>query len=120
MGYSDRRTKTELVEFGNLLRPDLYRPQYWFAPMFLPFPFQGSKVAALADANPRASGGPVQRWLLGIWLRSGSLPISQTKFLRCRYALRSFALWTVPPEVTRRAGCIGCDHAAHQRKEKHH
>jgi len=55
-----------------------YSPPYWFVSVFLPFPFQGSKLAALADANPRASGGPVQRWLLGI-LIACSLRSSRNK-----------------------------------------
>ena len=38
--------------------------------------------------------------------------LAQTRFLRYRFALLTF-----PPAVTRRGECIGCDHAAQQRKE---
>ena len=41
--------------------------------------------------------------------------LAQTQFLRYRFALLTF-----PPIVTRFRLCIGCDHAAYQRKEKHH
>ena len=41
--------------------------------------------------------------------------LAQTKFLRYRCALLTF-----PPTITRSGVCIGCDRAAHQRKEENH
>ena len=49
---------------------------------FLPSVFPACIVATNHDANSGASGAPVQRWVLAILLRSGSLPITQTKLLR--------------------------------------
>ena len=71
--------------------------------------FQVRGTATFTDANPGASGPPVKRWVLEISLRSGSLPITHTKFLRSRCAL-----WTGAPHWMRFCLCIGCDPAALQ------
>jgi hypothetical protein len=46
--------------------------------------------ATLTDAKFRAPGVPVKRLVLEILLRSGTLPITQTKSLRSRDALLTF------------------------------
>jgi len=78
------------------------------------FVFRGCReciIASLADANPGAPGNPVKRWFLAIL--PGMRPATRAaKFLRYRYALL-----TGPPDGTRPTVCIGCDYAAHQRKE---
>ena len=81
-------------------------------PVSLPLCSKGYIIAALADANRSASGVPVERWLLVILLRARYAPRA-IRFLRCRYALSTF-----PPSKTRFVDCIGCDHAAYQRKER--
>jgi hypothetical protein len=81
-------------------------------PVFLPLCSKGYIIAALADANLNASGVRVERWLLVILLRARYAPRA-IRFLRCRYALSTF-----PPSRTRCADCIGCDHAALQRRKE--
>jgi hypothetical protein len=44
--------------------------------------FPSGIIAVLDDANASTRGGSCQRWFLGILLRFGSLPKTQTKFLR--------------------------------------
>jgi hypothetical protein len=48
---------------------------------------------SLADGDPGTLGASVQRLVLGIFLRFGSLPKTKRKFLRSR-----FALWTASPQ----------------------
>src|SRR5580698_3650405 len=81
-------------------------------PAFLPLCSKGYIIAAWADANLNASGVPVESWFLGILLRARYAPRA-TRFLRYRFALSTF-----PPLEARFVDCIGCDHAAYQRRKE--
>ena len=73
-------------------------------------------IAVLSDARLARAAGPVQRGFLGILLRSGSLPITQTKFLRYpqEAALDMPRLFRVQEPVHRLRSC------SPSTKGKHH
>jgi hypothetical protein len=91
-----------------------HRSLCYLVPALLPSCFLGYIIAALADANHSAFGVPIKRWFLGIFLRARYAPRAR-RLLRYRFALLIF-----PPLKTRSGACIGCDHAAYQRRRKDH
>src|SRR5258708_22924557 len=106
-----RKTKPHSIPFY-LVIPRPLRSTPFSLPALFPSSFQGRIIAALAHANRSASGGNVERWLLGILLRARYAPRA-IRFLRCRCPLS-----TLPPSRTRCAACIGCDQAALQLREQ--
>ena len=87
-----------------------YRRVFVSAYGVVPFRFRGLHNRNLTDANSRAPGVPVKRWVLAIFpcMRTAT---RTEKFLRSRCALLTF-----PPHGMRFGLCIGCDHAAHNTK----
>jgi len=77
----------------------------------LPSALRTARFASLADANPSAPRVPVKRLVLGILLRARYAPRADKI---PAILLRTLDLSASP---ARFGCCIGCDHAAHNRKE---